>query len=614
VRVVRDALPDNLPLFVTLRRDSGDGDELRLVWPGPTDALSASVAPHLADHVYLESVSTAEEPDPSDDERALDEAENERRVATWLVATRARLDEQLQKAARKQVKKAKEPKITVKPGQPPLDALDLDLQARDASDDFRVRAERALEPARRERDTLLETFDDQGMPVDVRVIAASATPLDSRIRDLGVALRRRRAASKRRTATFVVEVRLASPGGPIVAELGVAVFPPIEIEVQPYVVSLGGRRSKSGRSGDGLHRAFHASLPVLNGASPAPAAKASSKSAGHSATPPLPIDYAAFVTSLSLVNDIYAPVGLRFFTRASLVKCFRFADATDAPTTPEPADDPHGWNVYHPHFDVLFNGTRLELGRLNWQVPAPSSAAANGPVWRGRDDPWINLLMNAHFADAQHLHRLNVWCVRCLSMDHAPITSLAIGKGQMNASQPAETFTYVDAKRSFELELLDDQVGVVCALDPISKVPDPWHALICFASTVAHEIGHVASLTHYLGGQESEKPRPPVNDPWARRSLMSNGQFVERAVDVESDLPWTPPARHRRGAMLGLKGFAEIPLKPAEVTPPVANARTPNATVQTSSQSVPNDEVPGQEVAVIRETFSGTRYFGTGAR
>lgn len=620
VRLVRDGLPANLKLYCTLRPEGPAGAPLKMTSPLEGQALHEPGAGHLADHVYLRSPPFAEPPgggpDEEDDARAQDEAENEHRVVVALMATKARLEEALARKARQENRRRK---TTPAPGESALQALERTLAELPPGSDYRVRMTRELRNAKLEIDEVLEGFDDQGQPLDVHAVAEASGPDPTRAAELRKALRQRRAAA-RQGATYVVEVRLGAPAGPIIAELGVALLPPLEVEVQPYVVSMGGTSQPGRRGLDRLHLEFAATLPDAPKAKPHKRSKAANKP--RPAEPAF--DFTTLLVTLARLNVIYAPVGVRFWTRASNVKCFRFADAADSPDDPDDAiDDPHQWNVYLPGFNAFFRAGGLNVAKLHFgyhEVPgAPGTFA-----WRTRNDPWVNLLMNAHARDGQHVHRLNVWFVRNLLGLDTPGDFMAFGFGRLAQTQPAETIHASNGEQpAVELQLGHDQVGVVCAVSPLRAAADPWDGVLRFARTLAHEIGHVAGLTHYLGGEIDGTPWYALNDVWGGRSLMYNAASNFLGIDVGYDSSRTGAHEHDAGSLLGLKRFPPLTI-PAPSKPPKPQAAPERlrgkhragvepADRQTAPTERANVIATAQEVALVRATFEGGVYFGDGA-
>lgn len=632
VRLMRDGLPDLLPLHVTLENKSGDASVVKLASPAAGETLTTQVKGFLADHVYLDSPVTGATKDDDDADRAIEEAENERVVVGWLAATKARLSLALEATAKAECAAVGAARAA---NETHLAALERFASSLPARDPVRDRIEATIAVARREIDDLFGSFDDQGAPLDVAAVLGSDRPLDARVKAISAAIARRRFAATRSKSTFLLRVHIGSNTGPVIAELGIIALPPLDIEVQPYVVSLGGRSMPGARGLDVLHRLFAETVPdvpeLAESDNPSlrervrariearknrRADKKKKQVATAPAAPPA-LTYTTFALGLGLVNVIYAPAGVRFYTRPSLVKCFRLADKADAPsktplTDEEREDDPHGWNTYLDHFNHVFPAGGLPIGRWNWQ-------AGNPAAWTGRNDPWLNLLMNANQTVPAHRlqrdHRLNVWCVRWLMSDgQIHRSGLAIGKGPLSSNQPAAKVPYaVNANTSFEILLGDDQVGAVCAIDASSPAPDAWHSLQIFARALAHEIGHICGLTHYLGGQKSGDPWNVLDDPWGHRSLMTSSEFTLQPPDVDANLSWAPAAgATRAGVLLSLKEYADIRL-PA-MTPDVLAPDPTGKTVESGALARPNEFAAGQDVELVRETFERGTYFGFGGK
>lgn len=631
VRLVRDGLPDLLPLHVTLENKSGDASVVKLASPGPGETLTTQGKGYLADHVYLDSPVSGSTKDDDDADRAIEEAENERLVVGWLAATKKRLTVALEATAKAECAAAG---VAPAAGETSLAALEGYAASLPLRDPTRDRIEASIAIARREIDDLFGSLDDQGAPLDVARIQASDRPLEARVEAIAAAIARRRFAGTRPKSSFLLRVHIGSTKGPVIAELGIIALPPFDIEVQPYVVSLGGRSMPGARGLDVLHRLFAETVPDVpeHAASENPSLRERAKArieqrrkrradrkrkvATAPAAPPA-LTYTTFALGLGLVNVIFAPAGVRFFTRPSLVKCFRLADKADAPsitplTDEAREDDPHGWNTYLDHFNDIFPPGGVPIGRWNWQTGNPAT-------WTGRNDPWLNLLMNAGQSVPAHKlqrdHRLNVWCVRWLMSDgQVHRSGLAIGKGPLSSNQPAAKVPYsVNANTSFEVSLGEDQVGAVCAIDASSPAPDPWHSLQIFARALAHEIGHICGLTHYLGGQKSGDPWGVFDDPWGHRALMTNSEFTVLPPDVDANLAWAPAAgATRAGVLLSLKEYADIRL-PA-MTPDVLAPDPTGKTVESGALARPNEFAAGHDVELVRETFERGTYFGFGGK
>ncbi|MFO0614724.1 MAG: hypothetical protein U0414_19210 [Polyangiaceae bacterium] len=620
VRLVRDGLPDALPLYVSLEPVDGKPSVVALASPRHGETLTTQQAGFHADHVYLDSFVAGSLAEPEDAALALEEAENERLVVGWLAATKRRFEAALEATATAECTKAA---IVRTPAEQTfLQALERYVGGLPVGDPTRDRIEGAIGLARREIDDLFECVDDQGVPIDAAAIEASDLPLQARVDAITNAIARRRFAATLPRSAFKVLVRVGSSSGPIVAELGVAALPPLDIEIQPYVVSLGGQSMKNAKGLDILHRLFADTIPdvvarMKAAENPPKAAKKPKKPKKVAAAPAAPpaLTYTTFSVALTLLNTIYAPAGIRFYARPSRVKCFRFADQKDAPKgaldKAERADDPHGWNTYLPHFNDLFPPGGMPVGRWNWQEGQP-------PAWVGRDDPWLNLLMNANPSKEEHKlqreHKLNVWCVRWV-LDEGVVqpSTLAIGKGPFSSTQPAAKVPYsIDKDHVFDVELGPDQIGAVVAVDASTPAPEPWHSLVVFARALGHEIGHICGLTHYMGGQKGGDPWPVLNDPWAHRSLMSNAQFTVVPPDVDYDIGWSPPGAWMTGALISMKMHGDVNL-PAMKADALAADPT-GKTVESGAHTRPNNIAAGQEIRLVRDTFENARYFGSGAK
>ncbi|MFO0619160.1 MAG: hypothetical protein U0414_41610 [Polyangiaceae bacterium] len=613
VRLVREALPQAVKLFVTLRHVGGDAHPLTIVSPSGEGALHRPALEALADHVYLEAAASEEVSDPNDEALARAEVENEQRVVAFALS----LHDDLEAYAKGRCDQAH---VVPASGESAVDALRKALPTAVFTESAREEIRRTLDQRGADWEDAIEGIDtlvERPSLALLRAIAAGDREATAaRKTAITSQLRLRRGATQKQPGTFVVEVHLSRRDGPVIAELGVVVFPPLEVELQPYFVSLGG--PSSGKSIDDVHVRFHASLTMAPPeAEPKPKPKPKAK-AKAKAAPIAPFGYTDLALAVGRMNVLYAPVGIRFRVDSSLPKCFRFADEADRGKL-DAADDPHEWNVYHPVFNRFFPKGGLEAGRLLYDY---HKVCDWPPVddWSKRNNPWFNLVMNAHLADLQHVGRLNVWFVRQLLILGQPTEIHAMGLSRFAQTQKAATLRVSNGEDPpYDVHLGDDQVGAIVSMNALKGL-DAWGRALELGHMLAHEVGHLAGLTHYLGGEAIGKPRPVVLTRWSLRSVMFNAVRFEGPLDAGYDRPGSVPGRHDAGPFFSLKAFEDLEVAPFIDT--VGPAPEPVSAARAKKGIHPADQEDGaplrqthvsqQEVHELRETFGGTGFYGAG--
>ncbi|MFO0547073.1 MAG: hypothetical protein U0271_01730 [Polyangiaceae bacterium] len=437
VKVIRQAIGPNHTLSVSVKKAPGSKGAATLKVVSPKTSLGEPETGYEVDHLYLVSPHTATTPSTTDDAEAKALAKDERLLFKKVLSGMSGLDE--------------------------------------SSAEHAQLAE------------LFHAFDHSAAPdkATAKRVADSADPLQERVDALKGAIQRRRsAASQRDNSLFIVSVHLGGTDGPVLAELGVVVVPPIVIDFQPYLVSLGSA-TMSGVPTDTTHTDFDKSSSSL--------------------------DYTRLLALVALLNFNMAPTGVYFKLSKSSVRRFRLYDTTQAPFKD---DDPDGWNAQIDHYNFLF--------KQGW--------LSAGVVFNGVADPFVNILMNCHSALSYDLFKLNVYFVKCIKLGvNAALEAVAVGYGALAQTQPARTLSVMGADGGTRtIDIGEDPVGLICSVSAVDKnVSDWWTSTRVLSRTLAHEIGHVCNLAHYRGGDDSKILKQKAkHDIWAVRNIMHNAETL----------------------------------------------------------------------------------------
>lgn len=564
VGIARDLLSPTTNLFVTTRGSSA----LEVVWPAKGTSTLDVKPPAQVDVVLLRAVVAS---GTADAKRAASEAANERLLAKHIVPQRDALISDRETAAAQHLKDLG---LSCDPGVKAFKALYDHLAAKPDEPRY-AKAGKDMATRRAEMQSLCDALEDFGATVAIDDIAKSASILESRSKAATDADARRAGSVAATQSEAVVELRVGSATGPIVAELGVVLFPLIEVEIMPHVVALGATPI-AGTVYDTIDTEFGDPTDFSKGT----------------------FTYVDVVAMVARVNVILAPVGVRCFVQESNVRRYRLHDALD-PTVPVANLDK--WNKLIPGFGELF---------------FPSGSLPVGYNLDARAEPWANVLMNANADKPETEHRLNVYFVGMITC--GPKSSVqAVAFNDETQTQPAATVRFAGVVRPgktkptpFEIDFGPDQLGVCVAVRELRRHSPRFRGWLTMGRALAHELGHMGTLPHYLGGEEGGVPVAAYEDIWAARNLMHTSALMMKAPtgalsarDVGYGRDGGIPLA---GTALTLKKYdAPTYKEPAAATaPPPPTATTTGTVVETSqltAHTVPYTPKPTQQALMLRQ-------------
>lgn len=556
VAIARDLLSPKTNLFITTRGSSA----LEVVSPLPGTSTLAVKAPAEVDVVVLRAAVTA---GAGSAKRAKSEAENERQLAKPIADWRDRLRSAREKAAAGYVKT-----LLLSSNADEKTALETLTRHLRANPDVPAYATARRNMAKRNAELrcLFDTLEDPSAEAALDAIVASATVLDARLEAAKVAEARRAGAAAGSPSEAVVELRVGSATGPIVAELGVVLFPLIEIEIMPHVVSLGAK-------------------PVLDGGYDQIDSEFTDAPDFSKAT----FTYVDIAAMVARMNVILSAVGVRCFVQQDNVRRYRLHGKLGAGS---PVANHDKWNVEIPGFDDLFNPSGTLLVGLNLDA---------------RAEPWANVLMNANIDKPETAHRLNVYFVREIrGPGGASVQAVAFNKETQTQDAAEITFAGyalpgVATPKAFTIAFKADPIGICVSVAELLWHQPRTRGWIAMGRALAHELGHMGALPHYLGGEAAGGP-VAQEDIWAARNLMHYSALVTHAPPGASsardvgygDFQGSPCA----GTHLTLKNYA-APTPTGMNAAAAPPAQTPGASSVTP-RVVPYTPKPTQQASEMR--------------
>lgn len=555
VGVVRDLLPSKIKLFVTTRGSSA----LKVSWLNPSETLSPPGVQLLKLRSEVASGS-------ANDKHVSAELENEHLLAKHIVPALGVLTDYREKAATKAMKELG--LTSYNPFESNWAALERALKESPHEPKY---AEVRWEMSRRWAaiQSLRDTLEHVDEATSIEEIAKSTKVLDARKKAVTGADARRAGSAAATQAEAVVELRVGSAKGTIVAELGVVMFPLIEIEIMPHVVSLGARPIAEDVY-DTLDQDFGVPTDFSKGT----------------------FTYVDVAALVARANVILAPVGVRCFVRPGTAKRYRLYDAIVPSGTNIP--DLDKWNKRIPGFDNIFN---------------PAGRLVVGSNLDARAEPWANLLMNAHAGHPDTEHRLNLYFVSTILAGGEKAQAVAFNDETQTQSGATVSFAGLPIPKTtptpFTLTFGPDQLGICVAVRELTGFADRAFGWTTMGRALAHEIGHMGTLPHYLGGEQSGVPTKALEDIWAARNLMHYSARVLNSPPGATAARATGYGSHGgsplAGALLTLKNYKAPKYK---ATAAAAPAPTPGVS-QISDRNVPYTPKPTQQASVMRRYFNG---------
>lgn len=480
VGIARDLLSPKTNLFITTRGSAA----LEVVWPTAGKSTLSMKAPAEVDVVLLRAVAASS--GAGDDKRAKADAENELLLAPHLVVARDAFIAKREASAAQYVKSLSLGSTTRESS---FETLSRKL--REAPDEPRYAAARKdMQAYGAKVQSVYDTLEHLDAMNVLDEIAKSTTVLDKRLTAAKSADARRAGSMLAAQSEAVVELRVGSATGPIVAELGVVLFPLIEVEIMPHVVALGANEIAKGTGiFDTTDTDFAAPTDFSKGT----------------------FTFVDVVALVARMNVILAPVGVRCFVQKSAVRRYRVHDVTTAANQPGDYDK---WNKVVPGFDDLF---------------VPNGSLPVGLNLDDRAEPWANVVMNANAHRPETAHRLNVYFVAVIPA--GPNGSIqAAAFNDETQTQGAETIAFKGLYGTpFEMAFGPDQLGVLVSVHELRRLKSRFEGWLTLGRALAHELGHLGTLPHYLGGEANGNPVAAFEHIWAARNLMHCSALVTKA-------------------------------------------------------------------------------------